>query len=1037
MKTCLRNKKRNINFPQRWLSILIAACLLFQNSAFCLKAFAAAEEEAFAFNVPYGEELTGYDPLKDGYYAYLQVKYEDCSAPISEKGKTYIETYLPVAVRQGHLLMDIDYFASITGAEVFEKESPSGGARIRLNVFNRYVFLGEGKDTIYYFLGNDEDPSKWLDQTAFTIEVAPQVIDGCLYIPFLDVLGALQIPFDIVDASSLESADADGGKYLQIEQPRRNVYDVLAEIKNDDSPYRFTYGDADLTALSASSNVCMTLHGMLQFDWQSWARVLASGTIVFAKQGEEIWDGKQCVELVKRLLSISEDEGSFIDEINSVNAIELTSYLMHGAAKVKSINNTQSFEDALQILLDMPGGKIRDAFLKSNLTNYTKALASLDDSNKFINNIDGKLSDVSDTLVIIGTTADCICNIITYVNSDNLICNGMNHLFSKEYRDKYRYPLYYLGEENLARIEKEFSELSEDVFSYSAAKAFSDNISNIIGAALKTGNPFTLLYGITSKHIPYYGDALDAMENFNLSMYAIPFQNDTRNAALNCIDDLRLGASDDTEVVDGIELGYVYLKTCYVARDCAIRSFTRKGKEKFSSTINPLKHRNDEIAKNLAIMKAGYPTDRSTADVTLPPRAQDCIEDNFLNHTEDKIRELLIPLYMKVSGEVREKSEGEPPVVDAVCEIKIGGDQAGRFEGKGDGTFSVYVPVMKPEEELQDLSVLDNLQLSLEFTSPTVEGKGQAKAEFEPKAEAHLGIIYLGGFNWYEYIRDELAPKFGYADTEDLSARVTNSNYWKVTGWNERSGIISADVIDMTEDGQEDLLLYRFDYTQNYALLAELYIEDNGTVNRVGRLEISSAPDEQFILINECAYISLRAGIISVQDHPYLWAELCRNTYFANAGGFDACFYGWDGSEFRMSWMNGKSHGGSSGIVYSLREYNDDENYVEEIFYTGDNEYFHFHPEARKQMHQTADSEEEAVEMGYSFLGLPEPRTETYDLCGGGYSKNDPDYPTYWDTDYLKKSVELNISGPVYLNNIITDSVQDYTNLRQIIDELE
>ena len=151
MKNFLDNKLYKTNITGRLLSVLIACCILMQTGQPCLRAFASETTEDPAFNVPYGGDVKGYDPLEDGYYAYLKVKYEDIGIPVSEKGKAYTEFYLPVLVYQDHLLMDIDYFTAITGAEQMEKDNPSGDARIRLNVFQRYVFLSENNNTLYYF----------------------------------------------------------------------------------------------------------------------------------------------------------------------------------------------------------------------------------------------------------------------------------------------------------------------------------------------------------------------------------------------------------------------------------------------------------------------------------------------------------------------------------------------------------------------------------------------------------------------------------------------------------------------------------------------------------------------------------------------------------------------------------------------------------------------------------------------------------------------------------------------------------------------
>jgi hypothetical protein len=82
-----------------------------------------------------------------------------------------------------------------------------------------------------------------------------------------------------------------------------------------------------------------------------------------------------------------------------------------------------------------------------------------------------------------------------------------------------------------------------------------------------------------------------------------------------------------------------------------------------------------------------------------------------------------------------------------------------------------------------------------------------------------------------------------------------------------------------------------------------------------------------------------------------------------------------------------------------------------------------------------------AVEEGYNLLGLPEAaRSEypysdwtIYDIRG----VNDRNiFPTYWETDTVKKSLEMNTSGEYYASGYMggrymTDTVTDFTDLME------
>ena len=333
-----------------------------------------------------------------------------------------------------------------------------------------------------------------------------------------------------------------------------------------------------------------------------------------------------------------------------------------------------------------------------------------------------------------------------------------------------------------------------------------------------------------------------------------------------------------------------------------------------------------------------------------------------------------------------------------------------------------------------------NLRFTHEYYK---DGKAELKVGADPKVY-EVETVELepeDDIDWYQYIKDVLGPQYGFADKEVKNGILTNDNNTSSEpGWNKRNGIISADFIDMTEDGAEDLLLYRYGQvpegsSYRAALFAELYTEENGDVKKLGEIEISSN-DLSYAVINGKSYASLRVGTIYVNEKPYVWVELFGCAYYANGSAFDASFYGWDGSQFRLTWMNGKSHGGSSGIVYSLRTYTDESNYEEEIFYHQDVAQDYIYPEGNGKMGKEASDFAEAVRFGYELLELPDPVNCTYPYVSGhSNSSDEPIYPSYWDTDVVKKTLEINISGPVYETNHIKDSVTDYSDLMIHVEE--
>lgn len=95
--------------------------------------------------------------------------------------------------------------------------------------------------------------------------------------------------------------------------------------------------------------------------------------------------------------------------------------------------------------------------------------------------------------------------------------------------------------------------------------------------------------------------------------------------------------------------------------------------------------------------------------------------------------------------------------------------------------------------------------------------------------------IYLTGMSYYQYIHEFLEPVYGLSELSEHSQLVTLSSHMALFSWDERSGIVSADIADLDSNGVDDLVVYRIQrgnapgYTQEVNLLyAELYTRDRG-----------------------------------------------------------------------------------------------------------------------------------------------------------------------------------------------------------------
>lgn len=752
MNSCPNNKRK----PASGLS-LKKMCLVFLVCGIFLQAMfprltvygSDGSQPAQTLNPAPGGDMKDYHPEKDGYFAYLPVRYEEPGSAVTEDGKTYTDILLPVAVIQKHVLVDLDFFQGITGCEVTRSPLASGEQRAWISVFKRHAVLTERREELLYYLGNDTYNVRWIDKASFELGTPPKVIDGDLYVPLLDLLAILQIPYEFFDTEKTQMYAKRSNRYLQIDQPWKNVYDVLAEIKDDDSPFSFSYGDADLRPILALAHVGTTVHEMLEFDPYAWISTVGMGSMVFKKQGQQLHDNKWCDELTKTILTMYEEEEKFLDEINARNGIQLVQLTMKGMLKSKKAKAAEIYREALEYNMKQPKSKMRDYVIKSTLLDYEDVCADLADSEQFFNEIDKKLSTTSKIQLTLQIIVDLIGTNIIYNKRDKIVSNGIRNLFSNEFQGEYYFYPKYLGKENLGRVGENVSSMEKGslgVFLYSAREVLCRNAKEIVTEAFGLDeHPFFFVYKVLVKHLPFIKNPLNSMDHLILSDYAVHFQYDTRNAVQKCLKRLNLSSSSEEEILDCIEIAYLYLKCCYVARDSAMKAIIARNWTKKDEDLDPLKRKNRTIARNLAVLSDGYHKGTDGSEPVLPPTASDLHKELSEKKTEEDLLSLLIPMYVKVYGKVRQKTDKEKPVEDADCWVTYKGENVGAFSGTEKGDFSVYIPLPIPKEIKTDMSVLERRDISMGFSSPTIRGNATVELAVEPGENVNAGIVYLGG----------------------------------------------------------------------------------------------------------------------------------------------------------------------------------------------------------------------------------------------------------------------------------------------------
>ena len=298
--------------------------------------------------------------------------------------------------------------------------------------------------------------------------------------------------------------------------------------------------------------------------------------------------------------------------------------------------------------------------------------------------------------------------------------------------------------------------------------------------------------------------------------------------------------------------------------------------------------------------------------------------------------------------------------------------------------------------------------------------------EYDP-AEAAVGKN--GEVDWYGLLRSlyDYDPQ-AFADTSTVTSVVHSIDDM---GWHSRNGILGADILDMDGDGKDDLVLYRLESSQHPLPHEDVYLSvyagRDGKVN--GFLQ-GCAYNSDMAPLTGVSYDSIRIGVVTLIGGPYIWTEYAHVSHYANGSAFTAGFQGIDenygGVFLRPYWEIGKTDGKESGPAYSLRSYGElsDEPVSDVILWTERGE-------------GPCANEAEAVGEGYKRIGMPlppaadsDPTTET-DFMGDKFRDQ---FPTYWNTEFLKKSLRITESGTGSNDNReMTATIDDYTGMKENI----
>ena len=231
-------------WKRKWLALALALCLLLPGGT----ALAQETEERSGPYIPFGEDVRGYDPAKDGYYALLPMQYETGT---TEQGlRTLEKAYVPALVYEAHLYLSEDEIRSVLGLSL-----DKSGNTMRISAFERNLYLTVGRREGQFFAGDFLDT--YVD-VEMQLTAAPLEMGGKFYVPLRD----LCILFDL----GLHEEQIEGERFLTVYDPSEGVIDVLAYLYNNSASCKAAYVDANLPLLAADSALAQLAAKLLDGD---------------------------------------------------------------------------------------------------------------------------------------------------------------------------------------------------------------------------------------------------------------------------------------------------------------------------------------------------------------------------------------------------------------------------------------------------------------------------------------------------------------------------------------------------------------------------------------------------------------------------------------------------------------------------------------------------------------------------------------------------------------------------------------------------
>lgn len=798
------------------LLALTASTIIPANTA---TAASGSRTQPISVNIPIGEDVSAYDPETDGYYGYLPVKYEVGQL---EDGEKLTELALvPVLVAGGHLFISDDDIEGVLGLSV-----KKGGSTRLIYAYERSLALSCGTTEAQFFLGADFWNDTF-DSVSIELSAAPVFYNDKVWVPFQD----LAIMFDL----GMHTETIDGEAFVTVHDPVETVIDVLSYLYYNSSDLMTAYESDHLSLMSGAAAAAQIAAKMLDGDATAWGAVALSA-IGKEEEAKEKLVRQIADDLTVDLMVALPDETVKAAKKASEGASDLTNFAVTciGIGADVSVDLDLS---AAEKALDEAGKLVVTA---NDTQWYKEALERLNSMKMEKDRISGLGDHMGTAVNTLSALVGILSTMVTYASVDDISANGIDTIrANKDY-------LNYTDGIVLDEITEYAEYMRSGMVEYSVSDYVRKNFGGWILEGLTASCPAFSLVRLSSHLVPFMADGVEATHSFQVSMLSIPLQSDTERVLQAVLKKYKPRNFDSEGLRYMMDAAYMYLKTCYISKNTATTALYMDETE-----LEPHKEQMEFMLEKMAILSSNY-------NFEIPHENLYDKYSRLLKMDDTAIIDRCVkPLYLNVSGQVLKEAD-ESPVDDAHCAVyDMENKKLGFFDGTPGGKYAnIYVPTLEPAGRIAYVSDY-RASVSLEFTSPTVDGEDAVKAAGEPGGSVSAPTAYLGSGGFAS------ASVMGVIDGELYSLRTQYID--------ESEGIKLLDIFD---DGDE-YNTASFAYCGGKIYYCEKTSGTSDCIFRIGVCEKDGSNKRILIQGTSESDSYLRWGAIDfyVEDNHISWSE--------------------------------------------------------------------------------------------------------------------------------------------------------------------